>query len=130
MNRHLAEYRAIPWAKLRHVYVMRAVTGNIYGPYKIGMTGDLPRRLREVELWRGGPMEVMFAERFFDARGAERTLHRHFREHNFALEWFALGPMHLREIPDLLRPFREETAALLIDSSPMYTAWAAKEAKA
>lgn len=62
--------------------------------YKIGITNNITRRLREVQNGNSEPIVCRYyieAENRFDARETERELHRLLRDARKVGEWFRLS---------------------------------------
>ena len=75
------------------------------GLTKIGMSGDVPRRRRQIEKACGGPVAVLAVHEFptrIAAERAEQDHHRRLNRHRATGEWFRLDDAARAALPALL----------------------------
>lgn len=85
----------------RYLYVLK----NELGRYKIGVSIDVEKRVKALEISSGSKIEIIFK---FNSRGDfENKLHRHFKEKRYLGEWFSLNESDLEFIKkiDFSKPF-------------------------
>jgi hypothetical protein len=82
--------------KHRCVYVLEC-----RGSYKVGMTGDLPKRMKTIQ--SGNPFQITLAHVIFteDHYKLEQSLHRIFAESREGNEWFNLSARDLAVIKSM-----------------------------
>lgn len=68
---------------------------------KVGITKDLPRRLRQMQLFNPYPPEVVFELQVREARWVEMRMHEELRADAIGREWFQTTPAKVRAAADV-----------------------------
>lgn len=66
------------------VYVIK----NEIGDFKIGITNDVNKRLKQLQCGNSGKLEIVFKWFTFDAEGIEKNSHARFSKYRLNGEWF------------------------------------------
>ena len=81
------ETRAVSEPKWGYLYVVKPKYKE--GPFKIGIAGNLQKRLETLQTAHYEDLEVVMVVEMENPRSLEKRLHRRFREYRIRGEWFA-----------------------------------------